>query len=75
MTPYQRPPPELPPRNVTGIVNINAIVKGIKYAIQLVKCKLYNCKTIVLGILPRDYSLGIRRNKTRLVNIRIKYAV
>ena len=39
------------------------------------KCKFYNCKVIVSGILPRDYSPDIRRNKTRLVNIQIKYAV
>ena len=63
-----------------GTSNINKnvpadIVKGIKYAIQLVKCKFYNCKVIVSGILPRDYSPDIRRNKTRLVNIQIKYAV
>ena len=51
------------------------IVKGIKYAIQLLKCKFYNCKVIVSGILPREYSPGIRRNKIRLVDIRIKYAV
>ena len=51
------------------------IVKGIKYAIQLVKCKFYNCKVIVSGILPRDFSPGIRRNKIRLVNIQIKHTV
>ena len=51
------------------------IVKGIKYAIQLIRCKFYNCKIIVSRILLRDYSPGIRRNKIRLVNIQIKYAV
>ena len=51
------------------------ILKGIKDAIQLVKCNFYNCKVIVLEILPGDYSPGIRRNKVRLVNIQIKYAV
>ena len=50
------------------------IVKGTKYAIQLVKCKFYNCKVIVLGMLPQDYIPVIRRNKIRLVNIWIKYA-
>ena len=50
------------------------IVKDIKYAIQLVKGKFYNCKVIVSGILPRNYSSGIRRNKIRLVNLQIKYA-
>ena len=49
------------------------IVKGMKYAIQLVK--FYNCKIIVLGILTWDYSPDIRRNKIRLVNSQIKYAV
>ena len=48
------------------------IVKSIKYCIQLIKCKFYNCKVIVLGILPRDFSPGMRRNKSRLVNIQIK---
>ena len=51
------------------------IVKGIEYAIQLVKYKFYNCKVIVSGILPRDFSSGIRRNKIRLVNIQIKHTV
>ena len=51
------------------------IVKDIKYAIQLGICKFYNCKVIVSGILPWCYSPVIRRNKIRLVNIRIKYAV
>ena len=51
------------------------IVKGIKYAIQLVKYKFYNCKVMVSGILPRDFSSGIRRNKIRLVNIQIKHTV
>ena len=50
------------------------IVKGIKYAIRLAKCKFYNCKVIVLGILPRDDNPGIRRNKIRLVNFHMKYA-
>ena len=36
------------------------------------KCKFYNCIVIVSGILPREYSPGIRRNKIRLVNIQIK---
>ena len=65
---------------ICGTTNIDKnvlaeIVKGIKYAIQLIRCKFYNCKIIVSGILPRDYSPGIRRNKIRLVNIQIKYAV
>ena len=30
---------------------------------------------IVLGILPRDFSPGIRRNKIRLVNTQIKHNV
>ena len=51
------------------------IVKGIKYAIQMIKYKFYNCIVIVLGILPWDFSPGIRRNKIRLVNLQIKYAV
>ena len=51
------------------------IVKGIKYGIQMVKCKFYNCKVIISGILRRDYRPGIRRNKIRLVNIQTKYAV
>ena len=49
------------------------IVKVIKYAIQLVKCKFFNCKVIVSRILRRDFSPGIRRNKIRLVNIQIKH--
>ena len=36
------------------------IVKDIKYAIQLVKGKFYNCKVIVSGILPQNYSLEYR---------------
>ena len=65
---------------ICGTTNIDKnvlaeIVKGIKYAIQLIRCKFYNCKIILSGILPRDYSPGIRRNKIRLVNIQIKYAV
>ena len=41
---------------IYGTNNINKnvpadIFKGIKYAIQLVKCKFYSCKVIVLGIL------------------------
>ena len=51
------------------------IVKGVKYAIQLIKCRFYNWKVIVSEILPRDVSPGIRKNKLRLVNIQIKYAV
>ena len=51
------------------------IVKGIKYAIQLIKYKFYNCIVTVLGILPWDFSPGIRINKIRLVNPQIKYAV
>ena len=51
------------------------IVKGIKYAIHLVRCKFYNCKIIVSGILHRNYSTRIQRNKIRLVNIQKKYAV
>ena len=45
------------------------IVKGIKYASQLMKYKFYNCKVIVSGILPRDYSPGTRRNKIRVLFI------
>ena len=53
-----------------GTNNINKnvpadILKGIKYAIQLVKCKIYSCKVIVSGILSRDYSPGNRRNKIK----------
>ena len=51
------------------------IVKSIKYPIQLIKCKFYNCKVIVSGILPRDFGAGIRRYKIRSVNLQIKHAV
>ena len=51
------------------------IVKGVKYAIQLIKCEFYNSKVIVLGILPRDFSPDIRRDKIRSVNFQIKDVV
>ena len=51
------------------------IVKGIKYAIQLIKWKFYICKVIVSAILPRDFGAGIRRYKIRSVNLQIKHAV
>ena len=62
---------------ICGTKNINKnvptdVVKGIKCTIQLVKCKFYNCRVIVSGILPRDFSPGILKNKTRLVNIQQK---
>ena len=59
-----------------NIENVPAdVVKGIKYIIQLIKCKFYNFKVIVSGILSHVFSPGIRKNKIRLVNIQIKYAV
>ena len=65
---------------ICGTKNINKnvptdVVKGIKCTIQLVKCKFYNCKVIVSGILPRDFKPGILRNKIRLVNIQKKYTI
>ena len=65
---------------ICGINNIDKnipadIVKGIKYAIHLVKCKFNNCKVVVSGSLSRDCRPGIWRNKIRSVNIQIKYAI
>ena len=65
---------------VCGTNNINKnvladIVKGVKYEIQLIKCRFYNCKVIVSGILSQDFRPGIQRNKIMLVSIQIKYAV
>ena len=48
------------------------IVKGIKYGIQLSKSKFYHSK---VGILPRNFSTGIRRDKIRSVNFQIKDVV
>ena len=53
----------------TNSINKNVpadIVKDVKHAIQLIKCKFYNCKVIVSGILQRDFSSGIRRNKIKM---------
>ena len=38
------------------------IVKSIKYAIQLIKCKFYNCSVIISEILSCEFTPGIRRN-------------
>lgn len=51
------------------------IVKRIKYAIQLIKCKCYNFKVIVSGLLIWEFSPGIQRNKIRSVNLQIKSVV
>ena len=40
------------------------IVKGIKYAIQLVKGKFYNCKVINSEILPQNYCLEYREMRS-----------
>ena len=52
-----------------GINNIEKkvppdIVKGIKYAIQLVKGKFYNCKVINSEILPQNYCLEYREMRS-----------
>ena len=44
------------------------IVKGIKYAIRLVKSKFYSSKIIVSGILSRELSPRIWRDKIRSAN-------
>ena len=52
----------------TNSINKNVpadIINSTKYAIQLIKCKFYNCRVIVSRIPPWDFSPGIQRNKIR----------
>lgn len=50
--------------NNTGKDVPEDIVKGIKYAIQLIKGKYYNSEIIVPGILPRHLALVCERKKS-----------
>ena len=45
------------------------------HQLKQVLLRFYNYKVIVSGIIPRDFSPDIWRNKIRLLNIQIKYAV